>query len=113
MHHSSGLDKETSLKSARRTCFGTRAAYLEPIQLTSRHQFKVRPAFLSGQQGSQLPFYHLSVDEFPIKGRPLIGVHVGDLLSGHLPIFIDFPYKAASILMEKPTSGKITWSIDL
>lgn len=90
--------EQTSLKSALTTCFGTRAAHLEPIQLTSRHQLKVRPAFLSGHQGSQLSFYHLSINELPVKRSPLIRVHIGYLLPSHLPIFIDFSYQAASIL---------------
>lgn len=85
-------------KPALTTCFGSRAAHLGPIELTPRHQVKVRPAFLSRHQGSQFSFQHLSVNELPVQCRPLIRVHIGYLLSSHLPVFIYFPYQAASIL---------------
>lgn len=105
--------KEASLKSALTTCFGIGATHLKQIQLTSRHQLKVRPPFFSGHKGGQFAFYHLSINKFPIQCGPLIRVHIGYLLSSHLPIFIYFSYKASSILMGETKNQKILYIVCL
>lgn len=84
---------------------GTRTHRKLP-QLTSWHELKLRPAFLDRQQSGQFGLDHLSVDEFSVQRHSPVRVHVGYLLASHLPVFIDFSYKAASVLMGEPKPRK-------
>lgn len=67
-------------------------------ELTAWYYFKLRFPILCRCQSCQFCFYHFSIYEPSRICSLSIRVHIGYFLSSHLPFFIHFSYKAASIL---------------
>lgn len=67
-------------------------------ELTAWHYFKLRFPILYRRQSRQFCFYHFSIYEPSRICSLSIRVHISYFLSSHLPFFIHFSHKAASIL---------------
>lgn len=67
-------------------------------ELTAWYYFKLRFPILQRCQSRQFCFYHFSIYEPSRICSLSIRVHIGYFLSSHLPFFIHFSHKAASIL---------------
>lgn len=67
-------------------------------ELTAWYYFKLRFPILHRCQRRQFCFYHFSIYEPSRVCSLSIRVHIGYFLSSHLPFFIHFSHKAASIL---------------